>query len=118
MSLKTLVGSGSGSEIQKKKFGSGSGINHSGSATLISTNTINTRSSLLCRLDLNISIILSKKKSGVPVSLERAPNSTTKVPTPAVQVTGVSPCTQISTVYINIVPNSTVQYSVHKQSNN
>ena len=32
MSLKTLVESGSG--IQKKKFGSGSGINHSGSATL------------------------------------------------------------------------------------
>ena len=32
MSLKTLVGSGSG--IKKKKFGSGSGINHSGSATL------------------------------------------------------------------------------------
>ena len=31
MSLKTLVGSG----IQKKKFGSGSGINHSGSATLL-----------------------------------------------------------------------------------
>ena len=31
MSLKTLVGSGSGI---KKKFGSGSGINHSGSATL------------------------------------------------------------------------------------
>ena len=33
MSLKTLVGSGTG--IQKKKFGSGSGINHSGSATLV-----------------------------------------------------------------------------------
>ena len=32
MCLKTLVGSGSG--IIKKKFGSGSGINHSGSATL------------------------------------------------------------------------------------
>ena len=31
MSLKTLVESGSGI---KKKFGSGSGINHSGSATL------------------------------------------------------------------------------------
>ena len=32
MSLKTLVGSGSRSGIQKKKFGSG--INYSGSATL------------------------------------------------------------------------------------
>ena len=36
MSLKTLVGSGSGIK-KKKKFGSGSEINHSGSATLIET---------------------------------------------------------------------------------
>ena len=35
MSLKTIVGSGSA--IQNKKFGSGSGINHSGSAILQNT---------------------------------------------------------------------------------